>query len=377
MLDVSETQSESAWSTDVMASDTERLIDVDNDDTGSIAQSDDTNSIAPSDDTRSETDENLTPGSRRLSSSSNSFMNQNLASNFQEMRRLEIRMEENACGKSQTSDKEKKKDGNSNVIFKPLPFSSTQNTLTYTEQQSEVKTTQSSICSFVSSRVQKTMKQLDGKDLMSANGYQKIYSMDTETNEVSLSYIKENGKYEERSNEMLLSNCSLNSSSSGSSNSLENKTNNENSEKWEHKQWMNSSQSSLNVTSTPSESTSELSVLSVTNYINPGSLLNKKAAVVGSRPGKSSSSTGAIPKSISFDISADKGDKYGGDDHRSKRGSFFGKLRMGFRNRRGKSFRNAEDLRVENEEEGASGSGCSKGQSLQVKFGNNMGKFKY
>ncbi|XP_044756582.1 GTPase-activating protein and VPS9 domain-containing protein 1 isoform X2 [Coccinella septempunctata] len=376
MLDVSETQSESAWSTDVMASDTERLIDVDNDDTGSIAQSDDTNSIAPSDDTRSETDENLTPGSRRLSSSSNSFMNQsNLASNFQEMRRLESRMEENARMKAQSVEKSSKKDSNANVIFKPLPFSSTQNTLTYSEQTTEVRTTQSSTCSFVSSRVQKTNDKLEN-NLGGANGYQKIYNMDNESNEVSLSYIKENStKYEDRTNEILLSNCSLNSSSSGSSsNSLENKTNNENSEKWEHKQWMNSSQSSLNVTSTPSESTSELSVLSVTNYINPGTMMTKKSTVVNSRTTRTSSSTGAIPKSISFDISADKGDKYSGDDHRSKRGGFFGKLRMGFRNRRGKSFRNSDDLRMENEEEAASGSGCGSGKSqpLQVKFGNNM-----
>ncbi|XP_045465309.1 GTPase-activating protein and VPS9 domain-containing protein 1 isoform X2 [Harmonia axyridis] len=370
MLDVSETQSESAWSTDVMASDTERLIDVDNDDTGSIAQSDDTNSIAPSDDTRSETDENLTPGSRRLSSSSNSFMNQsNLASNFQEMRRLESRMEENARIRVQSMEKNSRKDSNANVIFKPLPFSSTQNTLTYSEQTSEVKTTQSSTCSFVSSRVQKTIN----KEMMGANGFQKTYNMENETNEVSLSYIKENTtKYEDRANEILLSNCSLNSSSSGSSssNSLENKTNNETSEKWEHKQWLNSSESSLNVTSTPSESTSELSVLSVTNYINPGNMMNKKPTVVNSRTIKTSASTGAIPKSISFDISADKGEKYLGDDHRTKRGGFFGKLRMGFRNRRGKSFRNSDDLRMENEEEGASGSG--RAQSLQVKFGNNL-----
>lgn len=41
MLDISETASE-AWSTDVLASDSERLTEVDTDDTGSVARSDDT-----------------------------------------------------------------------------------------------------------------------------------------------------------------------------------------------------------------------------------------------------------------------------------------------------------------------------------------------
>lgn len=70
-LDLSETQSESAWSTDVMASDTERLTEVDNDDAASVAQSDDTNSVARSDDNRSETDD--VASARRLSSCSSSY----------------------------------------------------------------------------------------------------------------------------------------------------------------------------------------------------------------------------------------------------------------------------------------------------------------
>lgn len=41
LLDVSETASE-AWSTDVLASDSERLTEVDTDDAGSVARSDDT-----------------------------------------------------------------------------------------------------------------------------------------------------------------------------------------------------------------------------------------------------------------------------------------------------------------------------------------------
>lgn len=53
LLDTSETASQSdAWSTDVLASDTERLQDVDTDDTASVARSDDT--------ARSEVDSEIT-----------------------------------------------------------------------------------------------------------------------------------------------------------------------------------------------------------------------------------------------------------------------------------------------------------------------------
>lgn len=61
-----------------------------------------------------------------------------------------------------------------------------------------------------------------------------------------------------------------------------------------------------------------------------------------------SSSTGAIPKSISFDMSADKGYRDFDDDSRcNKRGSFFGKLKMGFRNRRGKSREDYSSVRFD------------------------------
>lgn len=151
-------------------------------------------------------------------------------------------------------------------------------------------------------------------------------------------------KYEDIRSDTKLSSTSLNSNSSGSSsNSSESNPNknpistNMNGEQWEGKPWINSSENSLNVNSTPSESTSELSVLSSNTLVSPVNIpvANKKGSMLLSmRP---SSSTGAIPKSISFDMSADKGYRDFDDDSRcSKRGSFFGKLKMGFRNRRGK-----------------------------------------
>lgn len=77
-------------------------------------------------------------------------------------------------------------------------------------------------------------------------------------------------------------------------------------------------------------------------------VVNKKGSMLQNLSVRPSSSTGAIPKSISFDTSADKGYRDFDDDSRcSKRGSFFGKLKMGFRNRRGKSRDDYNSVRFE------------------------------
>ncbi|CAH0553533.1 unnamed protein product [Brassicogethes aeneus] len=351
ILDISETQSESAWSTDVTASDTERLIEIDNDDAGSVAQSDDTNSVARSDDTRSETDENVA-GLRRLSSSSNSYSNNPTpvyAANTLQEYRKETK-NERVNGKIYHSEQVKVDTNANNVLFK----SDTQqahNSVTFSENKREIKTTYNSRTSTLTTVVNNRVVAVNGKDadpsaLAGPSGINKHRdSVDS-----PLSFLKQNHKKYEDANEILLSNCSLNSSSSGSSsNSFENKNSHnetENSERWENKQWLNSSGSSLNVTLTPSESTSELSVLSVNNINNPSNILNKKSATLLLQRGfKPSISTGAIPKSISFDTSADKGL----DDDQKKRGSIFGKIRMGFKNKRGKCNRN-DDGRLESEE---------------------------
>ncbi|XP_060523833.1 GTPase-activating protein and VPS9 domain-containing protein 1 [Cylas formicarius] len=388
-LDVSETQSESAWSTDVMTSDTERLTEVDNDDVASVAQSDDTNSVPRSDDTRSETDE--VGGVRRLSqgsnvsctnqstyasnfagqnytasvsvnninyvnvnanipnyvSSSNSVTNtvnfksaeSNLISinhsymtgmSFQETKKVDDRV-----GKKSTQV-----DSNSNMILKTAVQSISQQTQTSVSFSS----TSTNVTTSFSNKVQ--VAPITDPCMAGPSGLNGKSSL-MESDQI---FIKRNAKkYEDLPNELLLSNCSLNSSSSGSSsNSFENKNSaNENSEQWEPKLWLNSSGSSLNVTLTPSESTSELSVLSMNNLVVPmsnGSIAttgtNKKVPAAINRNVKSSS-TGSIAKSISFDMSVDKGL----DGERSKRGGFFGKLRNGFKSRRGKSFRNQDDFR--------------------------------
>lgn len=89
-----------------------------------------------------------------------------------------------------------------------------------------------------------------------------------------------------------------------------------------------------NVTSTP-----ELPLAQP--LVNGDSDMTDSGPACSSKP---STSTGAIPKSISFDMTATRGDKdLLDDDQKNKRG-FFGKLKMSLRNRRGKSLRGADDI---------------------------------
>lgn len=187
-------------------------------------------------------------------------------------------------------------------------------------------------------------------------------------------------KYEDIRNDIKLSTTSLNSTCSGSSsNSSESNTNKNvttvssstsGGEQWGgggEKPWLNNSENSLNVvTSPPSESTSELSSVLSSNTLIVSPVVNNIPLIINNnnnnkkgssmlqnlsvRPSSSSSSsTGAIPKSISFDTSADKGYRDFDDDASrcSKRGSFFGKLKMGFRNRRGKSREDYNSVRFD------------------------------
>lgn len=63
-------------------------------------------------------------------------------------------------------------------------------------------------------------------------------------------------------------------------------------------------------------------------------------------------STGAIPKSISFDMTAARGDKELLDDDQKNKRGFFSKFKMSLRNRRGKSPRGGDDARCYDEADG-------------------------
>ncbi|VEN49439.1 unnamed protein product [Callosobruchus maculatus] len=359
-MDLLETQSESAWSTDVMASDTERSTEVDNDDVASVAQSDDTNSVARSDD-RSETDGDFgiarrlsTPSNYYNAQATNNFVastqgqtNNNYSANSNLSSPYFVNLATNATNNKKygvgSSFQEYKTDTrmNGKVYQMEQPLNNVDHSLAESDETKTTSSTKSSVVTVVQKSPVST-----GEDAAGPSGLTK---RSTSLVEGEAEYLKQN-HIKDRQNEILLSNCSLNSSSSGSSShSLEVKVlKNENSERWESKQWLNSSGSSLNVTLTPSESASELSILSGNERSKaqrpPLQPAAKKTGVAGTCL-KPSASTGAIPKSISFDMSADKG--LDDDGSRSKRGGFFGKLRMGFRNKRGKSFRNQDDYRMD------------------------------
>lgn len=363
LLDLSETQSESAWSTDVLASD--------NDDAISVAPSDDSASV-----TRSETvEENgildiTTTSGRRLSSpspSSNNYQSQSHSS-------LPKSMSSMMCTNENSSSYSY---GNANVHqqeFRRIEMSSNMNKIIKNDTQNNNVSTVNEIVEISNhsyeQRVTTSMQQ------------ENIYKHNLDVLDAKL----ESNKFEENSNDILLSNSSLNSSYSSSSNSSENhkQINGQlNGTKWNtNRQWMNSSESSLNITSTPSESTSELSVLSVNSLVSPMTnltFLNKKSSVANHKFAKPNATTGAIPKSISFDMSADKGDRVFEEEQKSKRmpTGFLGKLKMGmsFKNRRVKNYRGPDDfaLRFDGDDDGGmrskkmNGNGeCSRGSPQET-----------
>lgn len=324
-LDASETQSESAWSTDVLASDTERLTEVDNDDIMSVAPSDDTASIARSDDAasvapseRSELDEqNLNDRRLSIASSTNHFATyqssqNNSPSAFQEYSRIDVNARRESMPNYSTKSEHRE---------------------SYERVYISTTTTESSILRPMSRNCLETSKReaiiFDQKP--PSDPFIKRPILIDISNNLDVpgpsGLIKniDQQKYDDIRTDMQLSNTSLNSSSSGSSsNSSEMQNKNSSSESsWKNKIWMNGSESNLNIISSATEGG------------------NKKLSIQRSKPNPS---TGAIPKSISFDMSAEKTYKEIDEDSKSKRGGFFGKFRISnFRPKRGKSIRGLDD----------------------------------
>ena len=90
------------------------------------------------------------------------------------------------------------------------------------------------------------------------------------------------------------------------------------------------------LTSTPTSSTS--TGTDITDGV-PGCSTLPATAASSPKP-----STGAIPKSISFDMTAERGDKEMLDDDQKGKRGFFGKLKLTLRNRRGKSIRGPDEM---------------------------------
>lgn len=400
LLDVSETQSESAWSTDVLASDSERMTEVDTDDTASVARSDDTGRSEVDETPPITNMENahqqqpinmqnaLNPNIPILDNNRVYPQSPTVSYVFRPIRddvpnspsRSEFSHNHfNVTGRGgRKSDYRRRTveyvDSNANNVVHNLVESTctkiTNTTINHSEiiERGILRTNHHNIEN-VSVRREAMLV-----DVSVTNNLQSFYPVSTkgetagsssttsvrgneEINNIGMvaispAYLLANHvgaqKFIPKTTKMTddtirSSNASLSSMSSGSSSSSgsRNKTSNGITEMTVHswntetKQWQNGSENSLNITSTPSGSTSELSVLSPTNtqlspvnnpVRNPSSMI------------KPSTSTGAIPKSISFDMTAEKGDKDLDEEKKNARG-FFGKLRMGFRSRRGKSLR--------------------------------------
>ncbi|XP_017887031.1 GTPase-activating protein and VPS9 domain-containing protein 1 isoform X1 [Ceratina calcarata] len=91
-----------------------------------------------------------------------------------------------------------------------------------------------------------------------------------------------------------------------------------------------------------SSSGSETRIKNTNSEIPRVSLENENCDVTNDNL-KPTASSGAIPKSISFDMTAERGDKELLDDDQKNKRSFFGKLKMSLRNRR-RTVRGTEDI---------------------------------
>ncbi|XP_044595609.1 GTPase-activating protein and VPS9 domain-containing protein 1 isoform X2 [Cotesia glomerata] len=321
VADVSETASE-AWSMDVLASDSERLTEVDTDDTSSVARSDDTG--------RSEIESRGEPEVSEESSdvvhistgplldSINTLLKPNSTEINQEEALISLSPTSSSAGRS-TSFRSSKPDNFRSIIDYVDNNANNVNRVEYLK-------------SIKNGKLINMMDKLniDGeKDTsvnLNSNNHIGVVAVAPElllashissphlSNEKSLNGDTKSAESEDfrtSVNDVIvrLSTTSLTSSSSSGSESKV-KTLNHNSE------------------SIP---------LSSTNNSNDNNENSNNSI------GKSNFSTGAIPKSISFDITAVRGDREYLDDQKHKRG-FFSKFKMSLKNRRGKSLRETDEL---------------------------------
>ncbi|XP_033227479.1 GTPase-activating protein and VPS9 domain-containing protein 1 isoform X2 [Belonocnema kinseyi] len=316
MLDVSETASE-AWSTDVLASDSERLTEVDTDDTASVARSDDT--------ARSEIESRGEPeGGEETPPPVN--LGENSGAVFRPIREDPIG---GASVNVLSSPTASHSPSSSNVTGRGGTRSDyRRSTMEYVDSNANMdyqKTVGDDRLSHLMDKLQIDNSKVNGERQNIVNGFAGAATSSASlTNSIlspTLSQEKlANGdiKTEElegyaagSSSDIVvrLSTASLTSSSSSGS---------------EPRTKSNACTTDLRTAQSP---------------LNGGS-----DCQVNSSSSKPSPSTGAIPKSISFDMTAERGDKELLDDDQKNKRGFFCKLKMSLKNRRGKSFRGTDDL---------------------------------
>ncbi|CAL7948132.1 unnamed protein product [Xylocopa violacea] len=321
VLDVSETASE-AWSTDVLASDSERLTEVDTDDTASVARSDDT-------------------------------------------ARSEIEVE--ARSESETTEKTLSQPTLHNAV--PIECASTTNFQSMSINQESMRfpvtaplspttsVSASTLSTTVTEYIDKNANNIN-VDNATITSYDKssLLCEDKLINLVEKLHI-ENGK-DQMSNHIsqqpTLSNTGIKSQTQVAT------------QKPEELQQGNNLVGSVeeNISENGPDGVIGLSTSSLASSGSSGSETRMKNAnsdiplsvartlvnencdtgdIVTNDYPKPSVSSGAIPKSISFDMTAERGDKELLDDEQKNKRGFFGKLKLSLRNRRGKAIRGTTD----------------------------------
>ncbi|XP_024888105.1 GTPase-activating protein and VPS9 domain-containing protein 1-like isoform X3 [Temnothorax curvispinosus] len=289
MLDISETASE-AWSTDVLASDSERLTEVDTDDTASVARSDDTARSEIEIESRADSEgneETLQSATPCPDGSSITFPS------------ISGIREDSGIGTSivhQPSPTTSPLPSSSNVTGRGGTKSDyRRSTMEYVDKNANNISNMDYDKPLRDDRLVHLIDKLQINNEKSQNGDVKTEELDSCMASVGDTVGR-------------LSTASLTSSSSSGS----------------------EPRVKSNI------STSDLPTPTVNGICD---------VVDGSIPNfsKPNASTGAIPKSISFDMTAERGDKELLDDDQKNKRGFFGKLKLSLRNRRGKAIRVTDD----------------------------------
>ncbi|KAK0172061.1 hypothetical protein PV328_005429 [Microctonus aethiopoides] len=352
MLDVSETASE-AWSTDVLASDSERLTEVDTDDTASVARSDDTARSEVEVESRGEAeggDEPNEPNNLPIGSVVDGAGTIFRPIRSEPIGRLSgvnlpspiiLNSRENVTGRGGTRSDYRRRtmeyvDNNANNI----------DNAEYDKSMNDDRLVNLIDKLHIDNSSNKNNRESQSSNHIGAAAVAPALLLANHISAPPLSNEKlSNGEI--KSSEDLegctvsgsdvivrLSTASLTSSSSSGSESR-----------------------NKNITSTPE--------LPNTSSATNGAIESGECS--SNNISKPSISTGAIPKSISFDMTAARGDReFLDDDQKNKRG-FFSKFKMSLRNRRGKSPRGGDDIgRCYDRESSGSSGHCGGGDACSM-----------
>ncbi|KAK1119373.1 hypothetical protein K0M31_013207 [Melipona bicolor] len=342
VLDVSETASE-AWSTDVLASDSERLTEVDTDDTASVARSDDTARSEIEVEPRSETETTEKTLAQAIPQNVTSTECVS-ATNLQSMLINQENMQFPA-----------------NIVLLPTTSLSA-SSLNVTGQNASGSNYQTSMTEYVDKNANSIAD--------SSTDYGKSLCEDRLVHLIDKLHI-ENGKGQmERQISSTRNRISVAAvapalllanhiSPSILSNAEKSHNTNVKSESQELESSLVSSiDETVNESGpdgvvglstgslTSSSSSGSETRMKTTSSILPLSVgtMNENCDMTMNDCPKPTVSSGAIPKSISFDMTAERGDKELLDDDQKNKRSFFGKLKMSLRNRRGKMVRGTDDI---------------------------------